>query len=240
MTNFIQKFIFKQKMLWHIPINWRWALTRNMGYKKWRVLIDNLACFLQAEEGYHPKGKKIFAAFKATPFNKVRVVIIGQDPYPCKRNATGLAFSSPIERPLTKARSVGNIYRSITSDLGGEMPTHGNLDHWAEQGVFLLNRVLTLLNNENGNNTHNREEWRDFTQAVVQTLTKSNRPIQFILWGNEAEKIDLRDYPDCLIRISYHPISNRQGNKNFRNYRHFSKINTTLKAIGEKPIKWLP
>ncbi len=227
-------------MLWHIPIGWRWALKRNMGCKKWCVLIDKLACFLQAEEGYHPQGKKIFAAFKATPFNKVRVVIIGQDPYPCERNATGLAFSSPIERPLNEVKSVRNIYRSITSDLGGEMPTHGNLNHWTEQGVLLLNRVLTLLNNENGNNTHNREEWREFTQAVVQALAKSKRPIQFILWGRKAERINLCDYPDCLIHISYHPVTSIGGVRGFQNYHHFSKINAILIAIGEKPIKWLP
>ncbi len=227
-------------MLWHIPIDWRWALKRNMGCKKWCVLIDKLACFLQAEEDYHPQGEKIFAAFKATAFNKVRVVIIGQDPYPKKCEATGLAFSMPKHKKKLSP-SIQGINRALKKNLKKEPPKHGNLDHWTAQGVFLLNRVLTLRKVGNKKNTHKRNEWRDFTQAVVLTLAKSNRPIHFILWGVEAQEIRLPfNYPECLIHRAYHPMSSKNGADNFKNCRHFSEVNAVLRAMGEKRINWLP
>ena len=217
-------------------------------HKSWRAPLAGffrspegraLNAFLEREQvAYHPKRKKIFAAFKATPFHKVRVVIIGEAPYPCKKNATGLAFSSPILRPLAKAESVEKIYHSITSDLGGKMPTHGNLNHWARQGVFLLNRSLTYHENTDENIEAIRK-WHDFTQAVVKALSKDNtRQLHFMLWGKPARELAvLLKGTDHYVYEAIHPKARVSADEDFSTYHNFFNLDGDL---DEPKIKWLP
>ena len=241
MIDSIKKFLFRKKMLMHIPRNWNKALDHRIGRDEWRKIIDELASFLQTEDGYHPQGKKIFAALKTTPFHKVRVVIIGQNPYSDGNDASGIAFfaygrSTP---------SLINIYKAIRGDdvEDGNL-INGCLKRWAEQeGVLLLNRVLTFCEdeeNEDVKNKHDCKEWRAFTQAVVQALAKSNRPIQFMLWGNEAQTLRLTNYPECLIHKTRIPAQQRQDYvADFLDCQHFSKVNDILVAMGDKPIDWI-
>ncbi len=224
-----------------IPENWRDALDSMPNNNVWRDNINNLGGFLHREckdrHRYYPRGRDIFAAFEATRFDRVRVVIIGQDPYPEKANATGLAFSAPIKIPLKKARSVKKMYRSITTDLRGEMPIHGNLDHWARQGVLLLNRVLTIRR-VGKKNMHNCKEWLDFTQAVVQALINSQRPIHFMLWGNPARKLAvLLECTHHYVYQAVHPMAPVPANQNFYSFHNFLDLDT---ALGEDSIDWFP
>ncbi len=220
--------------------SWRVALAGFIGSRDGSTALDILDALLQEDDGnYTPEREQIFAAFRETSFDSVRVVIIGQDPYPNPLYATGLAFSTDGCMP----DSLKNIYKAIKSDLGEDSPRHGRLERWAEQGVFLLNRVLTFCEdeeNEDVKNKHDCKEWRDFTQAVVQALTNSKRPIQFILWGKKAQEIKLPDYPESLIHRAYHPKP-RDGQKarDFINCQHFSKVNNILVAMGEEPINWI-
>ncbi len=249
-------------MLNDIPKNWQKALKDYVGKDRWEGIIKKLEDFLQDEEDYHPQEEKIFAAFHAIPFHKVRAVIIGQDPYPEKKYATGLSFSMPMPRPnveIKLSQSIKGIHCAIKRDLKKDPPKHGNLDHWAKQGVLLLNRVLTYrlkiqpTNPNTGRpypkkeNLHNCKEWHDFTQAVVQALAKSDRPIQFILWGNEAQKLKPYIKPHIKGRCYHihcaphpHPIGQPCLLERFKNCNHFSAVNVILRASGVKPINWFP
>ncbi len=244
-------------MLQDIPQNWRYALNNCVDCNGWTDAIDEVHAFLQTEcagqHRYHPRGRNIFKAFYKTRFNDVRAVIIGQDPYPCKKNATGVAFSTPIGRPMTK--SVAMIYCAIATDLSGKIPVHGNLDYWMQQGVFLLNRVLTYRlkpprnnrRNAKKENIHSNEGWEKFTQFVVQALAKREIPMHFILWGEDAQKIKLpNDYPKYLIHKAPHPAAPLSKDfEKFRTRRHFFAIDKEMKknaraGEGEVPIIWLP
>ena len=235
MLDFIKKILFRNKtMIDDIPKDWRKALDCHSGRVRWRNTINGIDDFLQNEEGYHPQEEKIFAALKATPFNKVRVVIIGQDPYPEEANATGLAFSTDGRMTC----SLENIYEAIEfDDVEGVRPESGNLERWAEQGVLLLNSALTLRR-VNGKNMH-REPWKCFIQAVVEVLADSGRPIHFMLWGDHAKVFEYYiKTPPCHIYTTNHPYQARQGNLDvFLNCRHFSIVNT---ALGEGRINWFP
>ncbi len=217
--------------------------------------LDRLDTILNVEPvNYHPRGRDILKAFHATPFNKVRVVIIGQDPYPEKEYATGLAFSMPMPDPVPAtddeadlSSSIKGIHCAIKRDLKKAPPKHGNLDHWAKQGVLLLNRVLTLREVPGNKNTHKGKGWEKFTQAVVQALAKSDRPIQFILWGNKAQELKPYIKPHIKGRCYHihcaphpHPIAQPLLLERFKDCGHFSAVNVILRASGVKPINWLP
>ncbi len=225
-------------MINDIPKNWQNALTRYIGEDKWERMVNNMEGFLQDEEDYHPQGKKIFAALKATPFNKVRVVIIGQDPYPEEANATGLAFSAPTRIPLENVKSVKKMYCSITTDLGGNMPAHGNLNHWARQNVLLLNRSLTLHRNNDRRNSEASRKWLFFTKAVVKALSDSGRPIHFMLWGSKVRNIKWSiNQQTCHIYEAYHPAARVSADEDFLTYHNFLNLNN---ALGEDSINWFP
>ena len=226
---------------------WKDALAGFKTSNDYQTAREGLNAILNVTPvNYHPAMEDVFAAFRETPFDKVRVVIIGQDPYPEEANATGLAFSMRMPDPVPAnddeadlSSSIKRIYEAIKSDLGEDSPRHGNLKRWAKQGVLLLNRSLTLHVNPE-ENKRARKNWHAFTQAVVQALTKSKRPIQFILWGNKAQEIKLPDYPESLIHRAWHPTP-RDGQKarDFINCQHFSKVNDILVAMGEEPINWI-
>ena len=238
-------------MIKFIPRDWRDALDLHVCRDEWRYAIKKLNIFLKKEtiEGhrYHPRGGNIFNAFHATPFNSVRVVIIGQDPYPERKNATGLAFSMPDDK-TDLSLSIKRIYKAIennkaieNSNVDGIKPEHGNLDHWARQNVLLLNRVLTFCKcNRCKANMHKHQGWEFFTEAVVKALSSDRRRrIYFMLWGGDARKIQkhINENRHTVLPRTSHPTSPSPYFREFLDCRHFSIVNT---ALGERRINWFP
>lgn len=182
----------------------------------------------------YPPYDEIFNAFKLTPLSNVKVVILGQDPYHEKGQAHGLAFSTPPGRPIP--RSLKNIFKEINAEYGYPIPKSGCLESWANQGVFLLNTVLTV---EDGNaNSHSKCGWQTFTDNVIKLLNGQSQPIVFLLWGKQAEKKkELINNPNHLVLITSHPspFSARRG---FLGSNHFIKANEFLSNNGLEEINW--
>lgn len=183
----------------------------------------------------YPPGRLIFNALDSTPFDRVKVVIIGQDPYHGPGQAHGLCFSVPdgIDPPP----SLQNIYREIEDDIGGRRPPGGNLQAWADQGVLLLNAVLTV---ERGRAAaHQGQGWERFTDRVVDELNRAGDGLVFMLWGSYAQRkgaaIDTRRH---LVLKAPHP-SPLSAHRGFLGCRHFSKANQWLERQGRQPIDWL-
>lgn len=181
-----------------------------------------------------PPGSLIFSAFNLTPFDRVRVVIIGQDPYHGKGQAHGLCFSVP--RGMTQPPSLMNIFKEIESDLGIAPPRHGNLEAWARQGVLLLNATLTVRANQAG--SHQNKGWETFTDAVIQQLSTNRTNLIFLLWGNYAiAKQSLIDLRKHYVLKAAHP-SPFSANRGFFGCRHFSRTNEILRQLKEPEIDW--
>jgi uracil-DNA glycosylase len=181
-----------------------------------------------------PPGSLIFNAFNQTPFNKVKVVFIGQDPYHGFGQAHGLCFSVP--EGVGKPPSLENIFKELQSDLGIPVPRHGNLVKWAHQGVLLLNATLTVRENQAG--SHQNKGWETFTDAVISKLSELRENLVFVLWGNYAiAKKNLIDTTKHHIFTAAHP-SPLSANKGFFGCRHFSGINAVLVNSGIEPIDW--
>jgi uracil-DNA glycosylase len=195
-----------------------------------------LAQEIQSCAVIYPPLNCIFNAFFQTPFEKVKVVVIGQDPYHGPGQAHGLAFSVPEGIPIPP--SLLNIYKELKSDLGLEIPTHGCLLHWAKQGVLLLNATLTVRAGEA--RSHYGQGWEVFTDRVVQLLCERNDPMVFLLWGKSAlEKfrhicLGKREH---LVLTAPHP-SPLSAHTGFWGCRHFSKANEFFKNLGKQPIDW--
>ena len=194
--------------------------------------------FLQEEKAagkiIYPPGSLIFNAFNSTPFEKVRVVILGQDPYHGAGQAHGLCFS--VQHGVKPPPSLVNIYKELKDDVGFEIPKHGNLQKWTEQGVFLLNAMLTVEANQPA--SHQKKGWEEFTNAVIQNLSKDRNGLIFILWGNFAQqKAVLIDESKHTILKAAHP-SPFSAYNGFFGCKHFSKTNEILKARGEVEIDW--
>jgi uracil-DNA glycosylase len=187
-----------------------------------------------ASKTIYPPYEDIFNAFKLTPLCNVKVVILGQDPYHEKGQAHGLAFSTPDGHPIP--RSLNNIFKEINAEYDYSIPESGCLEKWAEQGVFLLNTVLTV---EEGNaNSHSKCGWQTFTDNVIRLLNGQDQPIVFLLWGKQAEKKkELITNPNHLVLITSHPspFSARRG---FSGSNHFRLANEFLKEKGLKEIDW--
>ena len=200
--------------------------------------MEDLRKFLGSEKKQgkiiYPSIDKIFRAFDLTSFNTVRVVILGQDPYHGQNQANGLSFS--VELGIPTPPSLRNIYKELTSDLGIEPPNHGNLEHWAREGVLLLNTCLTV---ENGiANSHQGQGWEIFTDAVLSVINAEKVNIIFVLWGRKAQKkkkfIDISKH---LIIESAHP-SPLSAHNGFFGSRPFSKINSYLSTNNLPPVNW--
>ncbi len=201
-------------------------------------LADTLSYVAKRREGgvvVYPAPCDLFNAFTMTPFEKVRVVILGQDPYHGPNQAHGLCFS--VSKGVKPPPSLVNIYKELAQDIDGfEKPWHGCLTHWANQGVLLLNTVLTVEQGEP--NSHAHLGWERFTDKVIATLNREKEGLVFLLWGKHAEKkgkiIDRRRH---YVLLSAHPspLSARRG---FFGCQHFSKTNQYLVEKGEKPIDW--
>lgn len=198
----------------------------------------DLKSFLVAERAMYtcyPKGSNIFAAFDRTPFDKVKVVILGQDPYHEPGQAMGLCFSVP--HGIAVPPSLLNIIKEINSDLGTNIPLiNGDLSGWAEQGVLLLNATLTVRAHQAG--SHQRHGWEQFTDAAIRELSQRRKGIVFLLWGSYAiAKSQFIDKGKHHILTAPHP-SPLSAYRGFFGCRHFSKTNEILTAQGEQPIDW--
>lgn len=182
---------------------------------------------------YPPMGE-IFSALKFTPYEEVKIVIIGQDPYHGYGQANGLAFS--VKKGIKIPSSLQNIYKEIESDLGVTMPGHGDLSGWAKQGVLLLNSSLTVL--EARANSHQNIGWKQLTDSIIEKLDKRQEPICFMLWGNNAKKKEeLIKNSNHYILKSVHP-SGLSAHKGFFGCKHFSKANEFLKENKMDIIDW--
>lgn len=181
----------------------------------------------------YPPGNRIFAAFDATPFEHVKVVIIGQDPYHGPGQANGLCFS--VADGIKAPPSLVNIFKELKTDLGIPLPGHGNLDKWAQQGVFLLNATLTVRANTAG--SHQNKGWEQFTDAVISKISAHKNNVVFLLWGRYAHgKEHLIDANKHLILKAAHPSPLARGA--FFGCRHFSKTNEYLRQHGIKEVDW--
>ena len=182
----------------------------------------------------YPEKDDIFNALKFTDYDDVKVVILGQDPYHGHRQAHGLSFS--VKPGVKIPPSLRNIFKELNADLGCEIPNHGYLKKWADQGVLLLNTVLTVREGEA--NSHRGKGWEHFTDQVITLLNEREKPVIFILWGKPAQsKLKLIDEHKHKIIMSVHPspLSARRG---FFGSKPFSKVNQLLKEQGEQEIDW--
>ena len=188
----------------------------------------------RAEVRVFPEEKNVFNALELTPFESVKVVILGQDPYHGFGQAHGLSFSVQKGTPLPP--SLKNIYKELQEDIGGDLPTEGDLTHWAKQGVLLLNTVLTV---EEGNaNSHKGMGWERLTNRLIESLNELNHPVIFILWGKPAQdKEKLITNPNHVILKAPHP-SPLSAYRGFFGSKPFSRVNDILIQQGQTPIRW--
>ncbi|MCL1938536.1 MAG: uracil-DNA glycosylase [Candidatus Azobacteroides sp.] len=187
-----------------------------------------------ASKTIYPKGNQIFNAFDKTPFDKVKVVILGQDPYHEPGQAHGLCFSVNEGIPLPP--SLQNIYKELQSDLGVVSPPSGNLERWAEQGVLLLNATLTVEAHRAG--SHQQKGWEEFTDAVIHKIAEEKQHVVFILWGAYAQKKgSFIDPQKHFVIQSAHP-SPLSAYRGFFGSKPFSKTNDYLIKTGQTPIQW--
>lgn len=198
----------------------------------------NLYSFVSEEYSkntIYPEAENIFNAFHFTPLSKVKVVLIGQDPYHNKNQAHGLSFSVP-ESQKDIPPSLQNIYKELKDDLGCYIPNNGYLKKWADQGVLLLNTVLTVRAHQA--NSHQAKGWEKFTDAIIKAVNAQDRPVVFFLWGNPAQKKEVMlDNTKHLVLKAPHP-SPLSAYRGFFGCKHFSKANDFLKAGGIDPIDW--
>ncbi|MGN0308004.1 MAG: uracil-DNA glycosylase [Lachnospiraceae bacterium] len=197
----------------------------------------NLFRFVKEEYSSHviyPPSEDIFNAFHSTPLHKVKVVLLGQDPYHNENQAHGMSFSVLPGQDIPP--SLQNIYKELESDLGCYIPNNGYLKKWAEQGVLLLNTVLTVRAHQA--NSHQGHGWEEFTDAVIKTVNELNRPVVFFLWGRPAQnKSAMLTNKKHLILKAPHP-SPLSAYRGFFGCRHFSQANSFLEQNGIQPIDW--
>ncbi len=212
----------------------------------WKAVLENefeqpyfqaIASFLRREKDagkvIYPPGPLIFNAFDSTPFEQVKVVILGQDPYHNPGEAMGLSFSVP--RGVATPPSLKNIYKELNADVGVPIPPHGDLSAWAKQGVFLLNAMLTVEHKQA--QSHQHIGWQNFTDAVIRKLSEQREHLVFMLWGNFArKKASLIDASRHLILEAAHPSPLAGGA--FFGCKHFSKANAYLEENGLTQIDW--
>ncbi|WP_333836678.1 uracil-DNA glycosylase [Novosphingobium sp.] len=221
------------------PASWAPALDPVVASRAFARLTAFLGA--EAERGatiFPPEGERL-AALALTPLPQVKVVILGQDPYHGAGQAHGLAFS--VRRGVRVPPSLANIYKELHADLGLPRPDHGNLVRWAEQGVLLLNTVLTVEEGKAG--SHQRKGWEEFTDAAVAAVAAGPDPVVFLLWGNHAQKKaarlpGLNDTRHLVLQAAHpSPLSAHNG---FFGCRHFSQANAFLEAQGRGAIDWQP
>ena len=216
-----------------IAQDWKEILSEEFSKPYFTELVEFVRAEYAAGEVF-PKGRDIFRAFDKCPFDKLKVVIIGQDPYHGVGQANGLCFSVGEGVPFPP--SLQNIFKEVNTDTGAPIPTSGNLDRWAEQGVLLLNAVLTVRAHQAA--SHAGRGWEQFTDAVVRAIATRKQGVVYMLWGSYAQrKGAIADPNNNLILKSVHPspLSSYRG---FFGCRHFSKANEYLASVGREQIVW--
>lgn len=216
-----------------IASSWKDHLTQEFNEPYFKNLVE----FVKAEYQHHtvyPPGKEIFRAFELIDFEKVKVVILGQDPYHGPKQANGLAFS--VRDGIPKPPSLVNIFKEIQHEFGKPIPESGNLEHWAKQGVMLLNATLTVRARQAG--SHQKKGWEEFTDAVIRRLSDEREHLVFMLWGAYAQKKGtIIDESKHLVLKSTHP-SPFSADRGFFGNNHFKKANEYLKNHGMEEIDW--
>ncbi|MFC9326343.1 uracil-DNA glycosylase [Kitasatospora sp. NPDC057015] len=215
-----------------LPESWRGALADEAG----KPYFAELAAFVAAQRAEHqvfPPAGQEFAALDATPYDEVRVLVLGQDPYHDDGQAHGMSFS--VQPGVRIPPSLRNIFKELDADLGIPAPDNGYLMHWAEQGVLLLNAVLTVRAHEP--NSHKAKGWEKFTDAVIKAVSDREEPVVFVLWGNYAKKkLPLIDTSRHVVVQGAHPSP--LSAKLFFGSRPFSQIDEALGGFGGEPIDW--
>lgn len=215
-----------------IEPSWKTALETEFSQEYWETLTSFVRSEYQTKTVYPPP-KQIFRAFDMCPFDQVKVVIVGQDPYHGRNQANGLSFA--VNKGVTPPPSLKNIYKEIQDDLGITPQPHGDLSRWAEQGVLLLNSVLTVLGSKPA--SHKAKGWEVFTDAALRTLNEQRQHIVYLLWGKYAqEKGNIIDREKNLVLTSAHPSP--YSATGFFGNRHFSRANFYLEQCGKEPIDW--
>ena len=216
-----------------IEESWRQRLQTEFDKPYFEALTDFVRMEYQRGRCY-PPGKLIFNAFNLCPFDQVKVVLIGQDPYHEPGQAMGLCFS--VNDGIPFPPSLQNIFKEIHDDTGASVPASGNLTRWAQQGVMLLNATLTVREHQAG--SHQGHGWETFTDAVIKVLAEQREHLVFILWGSYAQrKGAFIDRSRHLVLQSAHP-SPLSAYRGFFGNKHFSQANEYLKAHGVEPIRW--
>ncbi|HET8731631.1 MAG TPA: uracil-DNA glycosylase [Moraxellaceae bacterium] len=224
------------------------ALSRVKLDPEWKKALENefsapymseLRAFLDAEKRngkvIYPPGGEIFNALNTTPLSRVKVVVLGQDPYHGPGQAHGLCFS--VRRGVTPPPSLLNIFRELHNDVGIARPRHGELTHWAEQGVLLLNSVLTVEAGQPG--SHQGRGWETFTDAAIRVLNERREHLVFLLWGSYAQrKGRIIDPGRHLVLKAVHPSPLSANRGGWFGHHHFSKANQYLQDHGQSPIDW--
>lgn len=210
-------------------VEWEEVLSEEMQKPYMRALKEFLS---KEEREVYPLEEEIFQAFQLTPFEKVKVVILGQDPYHGPGEAHGLCFS--VKRGIKLPPSLKNIFKELKGDLGIEPASHGCLEDWAKRGVLLLNTTLTVRKGEPL--SHYGRGWEQFTDVVIEKLAQKKDPIVFMLWGRLAVEKGHNIHKPHLVLKASHPSP--FSVKNFLGCKHFSKANDFLKSVGKEPIDW--
>ena len=221
-------------------------LTGKVFGNDWDTCLENefqkpyylkLQAFLEneyAKEIIYPKRDELWTAFKLTSFSEVKVVILGQDPYHGAGQGHGLSFS--VKPGVKIPPSLRNMFKELAEDIGCKIPQSGTLTGWAEQGVLMLNTVLTVR--ESAAHSHKKQGWETFTDEVIRHLSAREKPVVFVLWGRPAqEKKKLIDLSKNAIVESFHP-SPLSASRGFFGSRPYSKVNALLETLNEEPIDW--
>lgn len=220
-------------MLIDIPPSWRALLADEIE----QPYFHELAEFVDRERQQHtvfPPEQDVFNALKSTPFEQVKLLLLGQDPYHNEGQAHGLCFS--VRPGVDPPPSLVNIFKELRDDVGCPIPNHGYLQHWADQGVLMLNAVLTVRAHQA--NSHKGKGWEQFTDTIIRKVNRKEDLVVFVLWGNYArKKLGLIDTRKHVVVESAHPspLSARNG---FFGSRPFSQINAALEAAGKPAIDW--
>ena len=217
-----------------IEASWKEILKSEFTKPYFQQIILHLKTEKAQGKIIYPPGSLFFNAFNTTPFDKVKVVILGQDPYHGPGQAHGLCFSVP--SGIAPPPSLVNIFKELHSDIGINIPNHGNLTYWAQQGVFLLNASLTVRAGEPM--SHSKIGWAEFTDCVIKKIVQEKEHVVFILWGKFAQekKLMIDETKHCILKSAHpSPLSAHAG---FFGCRHFSKTNEYLVTNGIDPIDW--
>lgn len=213
--------------------SWKDRLSGEFGQPYFKTLVSFVKSEYQLFTVY-PPGKEIFSAFDRCPFDKVNVVIIGQDPYHGPGQANGLCFS--VHDGIRKPPSLLNIFKELKNDLGKEIPESGNLERWADQGILLLNATLTVRANTAG--SHQNKGWENFTDSVIRVVSEEKENVVFVLWGAYAQKKgQIIDSSKHFVIKSAHP-SPFAADRGFFGSKPFSLTNEYLISKGKEPIDW--